>query len=76
MVVTLVLDCCLYGQGRVLCLCLGTVCSLSHLLTQALHAVQLSSCPALPTVPRLRAQCLQGMGLWRVARYYHFLCSC
>lgn len=44
-------------------------CLLSHLLTQALHVGQLSSCPVLPTVPRLRAQCLQSMGLWRVARY-------
>lgn len=76
MVVTPVLDCRLYGQGSVVYLCLGTVCSLGHLLTQAPHAMQLPLVLSFLHSPRLRARCLQGMCLWRVARYYYFLFSC
>lgn len=75
-VVTPVLDCRLDGQGSVVYLCLGTVCSLGHLLTQAPHAIQLPLVLSFLLSPRLRAWCLQGMGLWRVARYYYFLFSC
>lgn len=57
-------------------LCLGTVCSLGHLLTQAPHATQLPLVLSFLLSPRLRAWCWQGVGLWRVARYYYFLFSC
>lgn len=40
------------------------------------HAMQLPLVLSFLHSPRLRARCLQGMCLWRVARYYYFLFSC